>query len=47
MDAEEFARAPLTNNVVRCAACGRVHQWTKQDAELQDRGSDQGPDRNS
>jgi hypothetical protein len=41
MDPEEFERAPLTISVVRCRACGRVHQWTKKDAELQE--TDQGP----
>ena len=43
MDREEFERAPPVSNVVRCAACGRVHRWTRQDAELLEEGPDPKP----
>ncbi|HEX4023123.1 MAG TPA: hypothetical protein VHX52_00220 [Steroidobacteraceae bacterium] len=43
MNREEFERAPSVPNVVRCAACGRVHQWTKQDAELLESDPDSPP----
>jgi hypothetical protein len=42
MSDEEFARADLQPNVLRCPACGRVHQWTKAQADLR-----QGPPRRS
>ncbi len=35
MSADEFARAGRQINVLRCPACGRVHEWTTTDAELQ------------
>ena len=32
---EQFARGQLGRNVLRCTACGRVHHWSREDAELQ------------
>lgn len=36
MDPEEFDRAVLQDNVLRCPACGRIHTWSKQDAQLRE-----------
>jgi len=36
MDAAQFERAILDPSVVRCSACGRIHTWSKKDAELSD-----------
>jgi endogenous inhibitor of DNA gyrase (YacG/DUF329 family) len=32
MDKESFKTATLTNNSVSCAACGKMHTWSKKDA---------------
>lgn len=34
MTAAEFAAAMLGGNDLRCPACGRIHSWSKQDAQL-------------
>lgn len=36
MDRAEFERAVFEANVLRCPACGRIHTWSKQDAELRE-----------
>jgi len=43
MDRNEFERAPEATNVFRCSACGRVHQWTKQEAEWLEDSPDEDP----
>ncbi len=35
MSADEFERAALDDNVIRCPACGRIHKWSKPDARLE------------
>lgn len=32
MDQQSFDSSTLTNNSVKCSACGNVHTWNKQDA---------------
>lgn len=36
MDHHEFERVALEHNVVRCRACGRIHTWCKENAQLRD-----------
>lgn len=36
MDRTEFERAVFESNVLRCPACGRIHAWSKQDAQLEE-----------
>jgi endogenous inhibitor of DNA gyrase (YacG/DUF329 family) len=36
MDKEEFGRASLVGNILRCPACGRMHEWTREQAQLVD-----------
>lgn len=36
MTSEDFERASPDRNVLRCPACGRVHEWQKESAELED-----------
>ncbi len=34
MDQQSFQTATLSNNSVRCSACGKDHVWNKKDAFL-------------
>lgn len=36
MDEGSWESARLENNSVRCDACGQVHTWSKDDAELEE-----------
>ena len=35
MSEAEFARSTLDSNDLRCPACGRIHSWSKADAQLE------------
>ena len=36
MSREEFDQVGSDRNVLRCPACGRVHEWLMEEAELEE-----------